>query len=82
MYTLLQKVNTGYGANRSSYPMVAGELPKGIKRQKLGAYKLLHPRAEVKNATATCIPSSTTSRPATSPTELLTQWLQGTFPRG
>jgi hypothetical protein len=53
MYTLLQKVQTGYGANRASYSMVAGELPKGIKRPKRGADNLLRPRAEVKNATAT-----------------------------
>jgi hypothetical protein len=39
MYTLLDKVQTAYGAKRASYPMVAGELSKGIKRPKRGAAK-------------------------------------------
>jgi hypothetical protein len=66
----------------TSYPMVAWERPKGIKRPKRGADKILRPRAEVKNATATCILSSTTSRQAMAPTELPIQWLQGNFPMG
>jgi hypothetical protein len=48
MYTLLHNVQTGYGAKRASYPMVAGELPKGIKGAKRGAVNLLRPMAEVK----------------------------------
>jgi hypothetical protein len=81
MYTLLHKVQTGYGANRASYPMVAEELHKGMKRLKLGADNSLRTGADVKNATATCILSSTTSRPAMAPTDLPIQWLQGNFPK-
>jgi hypothetical protein len=47
MYTLLHNVQTGYGATRASHPMVAWELPKGIKRPKRGADNLLRPKAEV-----------------------------------
>jgi hypothetical protein len=81
MHTLLNKVDTGYGANRASYQMVAGELPKGTKRPKRRADNLLRPKAEVKNATATFIISSIRSRPGMAPTELRIQWLQGNFPR-
>jgi hypothetical protein len=62
--------------------MVAGELPKGIKRRKRGADNLLRPRSEVKNATAIFIISSKRSRPAMATKELPIQWLQGNFPRG
>jgi hypothetical protein len=48
MYTLLHNLQTGYGAKRASYPMVAGELPKEIMLPKRGADNLLRPRAEVK----------------------------------
>jgi hypothetical protein len=82
MYTILHNVQTGYDAKRASYPMVAGELSKGIERPKREADNLLHPRAEVKNATASYIVSSTTSRPAMAPKELPIKWLQGNFPRG
>jgi hypothetical protein len=82
MYTLLHNVQTGYGAKRDSYPMVAGELPKGINQLKRGADNLLRPRAEVQNATPKFILSSTTSRPAMAPTEIPIQWLRGTFTRG
>jgi hypothetical protein len=82
MYSFIHKVHTGYGANRASYPMVAGKLPKGIKRPKRGADNLLRHRAEFKNASATCILSSTTSRPAMAPTELPIQWMQGNVTRG
>jgi hypothetical protein len=82
MYTLLDKVQTSYGAKRASYSMVAGEFPKGIKRPKRVAVNLLRPRAEVKNAKPTGILSSTTSRPAMALTELPIQWLQGNFQRG
>jgi hypothetical protein len=34
MYTLLNKVQTGYGTKRASYPMVAGKLHKGKKAAK------------------------------------------------
>jgi hypothetical protein len=133
MYTLLHKAQTGYGAHRASYPMVAGELPKGksgqsvglaiyydlglrskmlqlnvyssiqrpdrllrqkasypmdggehhkgMKRPKRGADNSLRPRADIKNPRATCILSSTTSRPAMAPKEVPIQWLQGNFPR-
>jgi hypothetical protein len=74
MYTLLENVQTGYGAKRACYPMVAGELPKGIKRPKRRAGNLLRPRAEFKNATTKCILSSTRSRPAMAPKELPIQW--------
>jgi hypothetical protein len=80
MYTILDNVQTGYDAKTASYPIVTVELCKGIKRPKRGADNLLHPRAEVKNATATYILSSTASRPAMAPTELPIQWLQGTSP--
>jgi hypothetical protein len=82
MNTILHNVQTGHGANRASYPMVAGELPKRINRLKRGADNLLRHRAEVKCATAICILSSTSSRPAMAPKELPIQWLQGNFPRG
>jgi hypothetical protein len=80
MYTILDNVQTGYDAKRASYPMVTGELSKGIKRPKSGADNSLLPRAQVKNATATCILFSTASRPAMAPTELPIQWLQGNTP--
>jgi hypothetical protein len=82
MYTLAHNVQTGYGATRASNPMVAGELPKGIKRPKLGADTSLRPMDEVKNPTATNILSSTTSRPAMAPKELPIQRLQRNFPTG
>jgi hypothetical protein len=82
MYSFIQKVHTGYGAKRASYPMVAGEIPKGIRRPKGGDDNLLRPWAEVKNATARYILSSKTSTPAMAPTELPIQLLQGNFPRG
>jgi hypothetical protein len=53
MYTLLHNVQTGYGANTASYPMVAGEVPKGIKRPRHGADNSLQPRAADKNWTQT-----------------------------
>jgi hypothetical protein len=82
MYTLLLNVQTGYVANRAFYPIVAEELPKGIKHPKRGADNLLRPRSEVKNSRATCILSSTKSRPAMAPKEIPIQWLQGNFTRG
>jgi hypothetical protein len=48
MYTLFLKVQTSYGAKRASYPMVAGEIPKGIKRPRPEDDNLLQHRAEVK----------------------------------
>jgi hypothetical protein len=82
MYTVLHNVKNGYGANRASNSMVAGELPQGIKRPKRVADNLLRPRSEIKNARATCILSSTKSKPALAPKELPIQWLQGNFPWG
>jgi hypothetical protein len=82
MYTLLNKVQTGYGNKRDSYPMVAGEIHKGMKRQNHGANNSLRPRAEVKNARVTYILSSTRSRPAMAPKGLPIQWLQGKVQRG
>jgi hypothetical protein len=52
MYNLLHNVQTGYGVNTASYPMVTRELPKGIKWPKREADNSLRPRAEVKNARA------------------------------
>jgi hypothetical protein len=82
MYTLFDNIQTGYGANSASYPMGAVELPKGINQLKPGADNLLRNRAEVKNARATCIQSSKTSRPAIAPKKLPIQWLLGNFPKG
>jgi hypothetical protein len=82
MHSLVHNVQTGYDATRATYPMVTGEIPKGIKRPKREALNLLHTKAEVKNARATYILSSTTSTPAMAPIELPIQWLQGKFPRG
>jgi hypothetical protein len=62
--------------------MVAGKLPKGIKRPKRVAVNLLRPRDKNKCPRDTYIPSSTTSRPAKAPKELPIQLLQGNFPRG
>jgi hypothetical protein len=62
--------------------MVAGELPKGLKRPKRGADNSLLPRAEVKNPRATCKLSSTRSREAMAPKELPFQWTQGNFTKG
>jgi hypothetical protein len=41
MYTLLDNVQTGYGARSAYYPMFAREHPKVIKRPKRGADNLL-----------------------------------------
>jgi hypothetical protein len=48
MYTLFHTVQTGYGVKSASYPMVAEELPKWIKRPRREADNLLRPIAEVK----------------------------------
>jgi hypothetical protein len=82
MYTHLHNIQTGYGAKRASYPIVAGELPKGIKRPKRGTVNLLRPRAEVKNARAICILYSTRCRTAMAPKGLPIQWLLGNSPKG
>jgi hypothetical protein len=57
-FPLHHSVQTGLGAKTTSYPMVSGALPKGIKRPKRGADNSLTPRAEVKNGRAIYLFSS------------------------
>jgi hypothetical protein len=48
----LHCVQIGSGANTTSYPIVTGALPKGIKRPKRGADHSPRHSAEVKNGRA------------------------------
>jgi hypothetical protein len=49
---------TGPAANRTSYAMATGALPKGIQRPKRGADQSHRPSAEVKNCRAMYLLSS------------------------
>jgi hypothetical protein len=58
IYLLCSTLHIGCGANTSSYPMVTGDLPIGIRRPKRGAGYSPLPSIGVKNASAIYLPSS------------------------
>jgi hypothetical protein len=62
-YTLLHNVQSSNGAKRASYPTVAGELPKGIKRARRDAGNLLRPRATLLHKVQTGYGAHRTSYP-------------------